>query len=180
MRFAEHVRCSNCTFSEGIDLPSCRFEKGVEFIRCEFAKSFSMESCRSEGDFHLRACVFKQEARFERLQVNSKLEVRAPRNNTELDGSIEYRERPWVEFEEFATFSQMHIFGEANFGSAQFNNGVDFYNARIEGPVFFRKDYCKAYRRAQKEAQRQICPLVSGFFLGNRKGWHIQIACEPG
>lgn len=155
LTFPEYVKFSNCCIRGQIDLSGCQFQRGVEFIGCEFAKSISMESCRSEGDFHIRACVFIEEARFERLQVNGKLEVRAPRNNAELADPV-FRDQPWVRFNGFATFSQIHVLGEANFGSAQFESGVDFYNASIEGPVFFRKDYCKAYKRAQDEAKRRM------------------------
>jgi hypothetical protein len=124
--FPEHVSFSNCNFSEQIDLSGCHFEKGVEFIGCAFAKTVSMESCRSEGDFQLRACVFNEEVRFERLQVNGKLEVRAPRNKSVLTEAGGFREKPWVAFTGFANFSQIHVSGEANFGSAQFERGVDF------------------------------------------------------
>ncbi len=156
LRFTEHVIFSNCNFTDRVDLGGCRFEHGIEFIGCEFAKPFSMEACRVEGDCHFRACVFKEEARFERLQVNGKLEVRAPRNNSELTKNVHtFCDRPWVIFEGYTTFSQIHIYGEANFGSAQFEKGIDFYNAWFEGPVFFRKDRCRAFERAKEEAERR-------------------------
>jgi hypothetical protein len=162
--FTKHVKFVNCDFADEVELSGSRFERGVEFIGCQFARKVSLESCTIDGELHLRACVFKDEACFERLWVNGKLEARAPRNNKELHGNIhEFGIKPYIIFEGFADFAQIHIKGEANFGSAQFENGTDFYNARFDGPVFFRQDYCKSYRRAKEKAEElknQIPPVI--------------------
>jgi hypothetical protein len=148
--FDEYVQCSNCDFRR-LDFSRCRFAKGFAFIGCVFKGEVSFEGVRADGDCHFRACTFEKESRFDRLQVNGKLEVRAPRNITPLKGNRYYvldadqkrQYTPYVIFKEDANFSQIHVAGEANFGSVQFRNGADFYNARIDGPAFFRRDHCK-------------------------------------
>jgi uncharacterized protein YjbI with pentapeptide repeats len=161
--FNEYIQFSNCDF-QGLDLSGSRFAKGFQFIGCIFGGKVFFEGARADGDCHFRACTFEKEARFDRLQVNGKLEVRAPRNTTPLKGNRYYtldakqnrQYTPYVIFEEHANFSQIHITGEANFGSAQFRKGADFYNARIDGPAFFRRDLCK-----EKDASKLF---ASGLF----------------
>jgi uncharacterized protein YjbI with pentapeptide repeats len=148
--FTEYIQFSNCDFRR-LNLSRCRFAKGFAFIGCVFRGDVSFEGVRADGDCHFRACTFEEESRFDRLQVNGKLEVRAPRNITPLEGNRYYvldanhnrQYTPYVIFKKDANFSQIHIAGEANFGSVQFCNGADFYNARIDGPAFFRRDHCK-------------------------------------
>jgi uncharacterized protein YjbI with pentapeptide repeats len=148
--FNEYIEFSNCDF-QGLDLARCRFAKGFAFIGCVFQGEVSFEGARADGDCHFRACTFEKESRFDRLQVNGKLEVRAPRNKSPLKGNRYYTLNaqqepqyiPYVIFEKHANFSQIRVTGEANFGSVQFRNGADFYNARVDGPAFFRRDYCK-------------------------------------
>jgi uncharacterized protein YjbI with pentapeptide repeats len=148
--FNEYVQFSNCDF-QGLVLARCRFAKGFAFTGCAFQGEVSFEGARAEGDCHFRACVFEKESRFDRLQVNGKLEVRAPRNKSPLKGNRYYtldaqqnpEYIPYVIFEQHANFSQIRITGEANFGSVQFRDGADFYNARVDGPAFFRRDHCK-------------------------------------
>ena len=145
--FKELVQFLNCDFA-AVDFSGCRFEKGLRFVGCVFRGEVSLEGARVDGDCHFRACTFMQEARFDRLQVNGKLEMRAPRHKGPLKGNQHpFDSAPYLTFQGNAHFSQIHVFGEANFGSVQFWKSVDFYNARIDGPVFFRKDYCKLYRQ---------------------------------
>jgi uncharacterized protein YjbI with pentapeptide repeats len=145
--FEELVQFLNCDLI-GINFAGCRFAKGLKFIGCVFTGEVSLESARVDGDCHFRACTFEKEARFDRLQVNGKLEMRAPRDRSPLSGNRHaFESAPYVTFKENANFSQIRVSGEANFGSVQFWESVDFYNARIEGPVFFRKDYCKLYQK---------------------------------
>src|ERR1700730_11528942 len=61
-----------------------------------------------------------------------------------------------------ARFSQIRVSGEANFGSAQFRSGADFYNAPIEGPTLFRTDYSKIFRR-RKNLQVEEEGTPNGF-----------------
>jgi Pentapeptide repeats (9 copies) len=63
-----------------------------------------------------------------------------------------FQEAPYVVFKGYADFRQIRVSGEVNFGSAQFEGGADFYNARIDGPAFFRKDFCKAYRSTKNDS----------------------------
>jgi hypothetical protein len=148
--FDEYIQFSNCDFRR-LDLSRSRFARGFAFIGCVFKGEVSFEGVRADGDCHFRACTFEMESRFDRLQVNGKLEVRAPRNNTPLIGNRYYvldanqnrQYTPHVIFKEYANFSQIHVAGEANFGSVQFCNGADFYNARVDGPAFFRRDHSK-------------------------------------
>jgi uncharacterized protein (DUF2235 family) len=148
--FNEPVRFSNCDFFGKLDLSGCRFNKGFSFIGCVFEHEVWFEGARADGDSQFRACVFYRECRFDRLHVKGKLDVRAPRNVKPLKGNRYYTQDdkrlkywPYVIFKEHANFSQVHISGEANFGSVQFLKGADFYNARIDGPAFFRRDGCK-------------------------------------
>ncbi len=155
--FKSHVRFSNCDFT-ALDLSGCRFDKGFAFVGCIFEGRVSFEGARAASDCHFRACTFNKEARFDRLRVDGKLEVRAPRNTLPLKGNRhrnsangrELQLPPYVTFKEHVNFPQIFVTGEANFGSAQFCNGVDFYNARIEGPAFFRKDSCREYQEGNK------------------------------
>jgi Pentapeptide repeats (9 copies) len=155
--FSEPVRFSNCDFSGELDLSGCRFNKGFSFIGCVFEQEVRFEGARADADCQFRACVFYKECRFDRLHVNGKLDVRAPRSIEALKGNRYYTQdgktlkyTPYVIFKERATFSQIHISGEANFGSVQFLKGADFYNARIDGPAFFRRDGCKEKVEAKK------------------------------
>jgi uncharacterized protein YjbI with pentapeptide repeats len=156
--FSEPVRFSNCDFSGELDLSGCRFNKGFSFIGCVFEQKVWFEGARADGDSQFRACVFYKECRFDRLHINGKLDVRAPRNIEPLLKKNRYYARdgqtlkytPYVIFKEPANFSQIHISGEANFGSVQFLSGADFYNARIDGPAFFRRDGCKEKNEAKK------------------------------
>lgn len=142
--FQEYVSFSNCHFQGVVDLSRCRFQKGLEFVGCAFESEVLFEGVRIDGDFHLRACRFSKKARFDRMQINGKLEARAPRSKRILLGNDDgFESKPYVAFESGVSFSQIRVSGEANFGSAQFSGETDFYNARIEGPVFFRVDYCK-------------------------------------
>lgn len=156
--FNEYIQFANCDF-RSLDLSRCRFAKGFAFIGCVFGGEVSFEGARADGDCHFRACVFEEESRFDRLQVNGKLEVRAPRDISPLKGN---RQRigdenhncqyaPYVVFKKHANFSQIYVAGEANFGSIHFLDGADFYNARISGPAFFRRDYCK-----EKDPQKRF------------------------
>jgi hypothetical protein len=145
--FRERVRFLNCDFVEKVDFSHCRFEKGLEFVGCVFEKEVSFEAAWVNVDCGFRACWFKAGARFDRLVVKGKLDVRAPRSKLELKNNLNTElPGPYVTFEDNASFSQMHVAGEANFGSVQFKGEADFYNARIEGPAFFRLDYCKGYQ----------------------------------
>lgn len=145
--FTEHVCFANCDFL-AIDFSGSTFQKGLEFIGCVFKEEVIFESVRVEGDCHFRACSFKQKSRFDRLQVNGKLEMRAPRDKAVLRKNRHqtFLTCPYLTFEDDASFAQMRISGEANFGSVQFRGTADFYNAHVDGPAFFRVDYCRAYR----------------------------------
>ena len=159
--FHEHVRFAQCSFSGDVDLSNCRFDKGLEFVGCTFNGQVSLESARVDGDCHFRACRFKDYARFDRLAVDGKLEVRAPRYKTDLKDNREgFIEKPYVVFESNVGFSQIRVSGEANFSSAQFYGEADFYNAHIGGPIFFRKDSCKAEEGERKFADN-VFPVVT-------------------
>jgi hypothetical protein len=141
--FEKHVSFFNCAFAGAIDLTGCRFERGLEFVGCVFAGRFIMEGSVVVGDLHFRACDFAADANFSRMRVEGKLEVRAPRDKTGLAPRSDFLDAPFVTFLGNANFSQIRVAGEANFGSVQFHDEVDFYNAHVEGPAFFRRDFCK-------------------------------------
>src|SRR5262249_24264105 len=75
--FPKRVRFLNCNFDKEIDFSRCRFQKGVEFVGCVFEQEVSFEAALVNVECGFRACWFKAEARFDRLIVNGKLEVRA-------------------------------------------------------------------------------------------------------
>jgi len=155
--FPKRVRFLNCDFDKEIDFSRCRFEKGVEFVGCVFKQTVRFEAAWVNVECGFRACWFEDEARFDRLIVNGKFEVRAPRDKSELENNWNGRlPGPYVTFDKDTRFLQMRVAGEANFGSVQFKGEADFYNARIEGPAFFRKDYCKGYDNAQKKLDKDI------------------------
>jgi hypothetical protein len=166
--FSEPVSFSQCSFKM-VDLSHSRFQKGLEFVGCVFEGSVSFEGARVDGDCQFRACRFCENARFDRLQVNGKLEVRAPRDKTVLANGPDplvvaaFLKAPYVTFKKDTSFSQIRVSGEANFGSAQFYGSADFYNARIAGPAFFRIDYCKLFRETgdkSKSFPDEIFPPV--------------------
>jgi hypothetical protein len=168
--FEQYVEFCNCDFVGDLDLSRCRFNKGIAFVGCRF-QNVTLASTKVEGDCQIRACYFSEDAKFERLQVNGNLEVRAPRMKIELAGNKhpEFQEAPYVVFKGYADFRQIRVSGEINFGSAQFEGGTDFYNARIDGPAFFRKDFCKAFRRTKDKSVGWPNEVFKGVTFNNPK-----------
>jgi hypothetical protein len=152
--FQHPVRFYSCDFGGDVDLTRCRFARRVEFVGCYFRGLVKIRAAVVNGDCEFRAVIFGGDVDCDRLTVRGKLEVRAPSwddltgkvakdEAPEQDAGYDLRKRPYVRFWGLARFSQMQVDGEANFGSAQFFQYADFYNAKISGPAFFRIDRFK-------------------------------------
>lgn len=148
MDFANHLFerplvFQNCRFEGPVDFSGARFGWSIKFIGCAFEKGLQMSTALVGGDCEFRGVTFREAASFTRAHIRGKLEMRAPKNKTEIDDGLK-GVNCYVTFDCPAEFSQIHIEGETNFGSAQFHRWADFYNARIEGSAFFRIDRSKA------------------------------------